>query len=467
MNPPSNPSNPPTNPSNPTQPTQPTMPPNYTGPTFYKDVQPIIRDKCELCHHDGGLGPVAFSTYDQTKTWAPLIQQRTADKSMPPWGASNTTDCQVRFPFVGDMSLSDDQIKTIGDWVSMGTVAGNPADAPAEQTYPPIDLANANVELQPKSEWIASGDTDQFRCFAIDPGFTQETYVNGVFFVPGNKNVVHHALVFLDPNREGLGMAGPDGSYDCFGGPNVSNTGVVLAWAPGVPPTDLGNDTAFDIPANSALVLQVHYHPAGGTDLHDRSTIKFRTFNGRPDWIMQLALIGNASAPEANGDGLLPDPANPSVTPKFLIPAGDPDFVVRQRFTLPATSGGFPLPALKVPGAGTHMHYVGTDMRVEIQHMTPLPGEPARECLLETPRWDFNWQRGYAYNVPIDQVPQWRPGDQLFLTCHYNNTTSNPHVMKALLEQGLSAPRDVSLGEQTLDEMCLAVLAIVFQNYKP
>ena len=76
---------------------------------------------------------------------------------------------------------------------------------------------------------------------------------------------------------------------------------------------------------------------------------------------------------------------------------------------------------------GTHMHYVGTDMRIGVKR--PVPGgEPAEECLLDTPKWDFNWQRGYRYDVPIDQAPTLKAGDVLNLRCTYDNSMQNGFV---------------------------------------
>ena len=37
----------------------------------------------------------------------------------------------------------------------------------------------------------------------------------------------------------------------------------------------------------------------------------------------------------------------------------------------------------------------------------------------------------------------------------------NPFVQRALAEQGLSAPIDVFLGEQSLDEMCLVLVGLI------
>jgi len=90
--------------------------------------------------------------------------------------------------------------------------------------------------------------------------------------------------------------------------------------------------------------------------------------------------------------------------------------------------------------------------------------QPAQECLLHIPRWDFNWQRLYRFDGPFEQLPMVRGGDKLRLRCTYNNSLNNPFVAKALADVGLSAPVDVGLGAQTLDEMCLAIVQVL---YKP
>ena len=89
-----------------------------------------------------------------------------------------------------------------------------------------------------------------------------------------------------------------------------------------------------------------------------------------------------------------------------------------------------------------------------------LTAQDAQECLLQTPNWNFEWQRFYEYDAPIESLPFVRPGDRFELECHYDNSMSNPFVREALAEQGLDAPRDVVLGDETLDEMCLGVLGL-------
>jgi len=48
----------------------------------------------------------------------------------------------------------------------------------------------------------------------------------------------------------------------------------------------------------------------------------------------------------------------------------------------------------------------------------------------------------------------------LTLDCTFDNRMNNPHLAAALADQGLDAPIDVYLGEQTLDEMCLGVFGV-------
>lgn len=90
------------------------------------------------------------------------------------------------------------------------------------------------------------------------------------------------------------------------------------------------------------------------------------------------------------------------------------------------------------------------------------PADAEDACLLHTPAWDFNWQRFYFYDAAPEALPVVRSGDKLHMRCVYNNSKSNPGVAQALVEQGKDAPADVYLGEETLDEMCLAALYLLF-----
>jgi hypothetical protein len=305
---------------------------------------------------------------------------------------------------------------------------------------------------------VVQGGRDVFRCFPLPYEFAQESWLTGVQVVPGNGKVVHHVLVWLDPLRKGQELAGAEGSYQCFGAPGFPNTKLLGAWAPGATAAETPPDTAIRVPAGSRVVINIHYHP-GSNPESDLSAVDLRWSTNKPRFEALLALPGNASTAQR---GLLPGPGDPDTGPAFVIPPGSRDHTEAMDIVIPKE---LIVPA-KIFAVATHMHYVGTDMRVEIDRSKRTAGapakEPAQECLLETPRWDFHWQRGYSYAAPFDDLPTVQAGDVLKLRCRYDNSMQNRFVAAALAEQGLKEPREVRLGEQTLDEMCLGALGIAF-----
>src|SRR5262245_5267693 len=57
-----------------------------SGPvTFAKDIAPILQRSCENCHRQGGVGPMALTTYEDVRPWARAIKAKTAAREMPPW----------------------------------------------------------------------------------------------------------------------------------------------------------------------------------------------------------------------------------------------------------------------------------------------------------------------------------------------------------------------------------------------
>lgn len=435
--------------------------------TYHEHIEPLIQARCLGCHRPEGGAPFNLLTYEDARNRGLSLANETRARRMPPWPAQPTAECTPPFPFIDDPRLSDDEIALFARWVAGGLLEGDPAKAPPRRAFDPAEgqLSRVDLTLQPAREHTVAGTRDTFRCFVLDPGFAQLAHIKGIRFVPGNPKVVHHAIAFLDPDRESLTKVDANRGYDCFAGPGLGNTSLASVWAPGAGGQEYPSEAALEIPANTLVVLQVHYHPVPGAVETDQSRLELERFDGRPSYVVQPLLIGNYRGPMSNGDGLLPGPNDRTSTPEFRIPAGVSGHAETLRFTLPRTLfGGFPVPALKILTVGTHMHYVGVGMRWWIEHEAPRAGEPGRECMVETPAWRFEWQRAYSFDTEIRSAPEFRPGDRLMMRCEYENTMANPYVARTLREQGLSAPRDVYLGESTLDEMCLAVLSVAYPN---
>jgi len=437
-------------------------------PTWHADIAPLVAGRCQGCHQDGGISPFSLETYAQAKMWSPAFDAVLRSGAMPPFLAADTDSCKPRFGFKDDLRLSPEQIDLFKRWNDAGCPEGDPERAAALPEPPDLELEGAQINVKIPAAVTVQGPGDKFICFSLAPDLTplaptgaaatfvgDNVLIDGAQVIPGNAAIVHHVLVYTDKDGKSAALAGDKGYYDCFGGPQLDAPGLVMAWAPGAMPVTAPAGVAISIPSTGRLVMQVHYHPTGSAQTDDATSVQLRAYpGGIPDYVGRLSLIGNFRSQSSDGMGLQPGPNDATAKPEFRIPAGAVAHTESMLFAIPKTDVPY-----RIWGVGSHMHYVGTDLRIGITRQDPA-GEPAEECLLETPRWDFNWQRAYLYDTPIDEAPTAKAGDVLNLRCSYDNSMQNPFVAAALGEQGLSAPRDVRLGEQTLDEMCLGVFGI-------
>jgi hypothetical protein len=440
------------------------------SPTFHRDVEPILQRSCMGCHSPGNIAPFSLTTYGDAKTVANLIASTTRARTMPPWGVRNTDECTTKLGWKGDIHLSDKELDTLEAWSEAGAVEGDPSDAPPAFVTQSRDLPRMTNELHPSNPYVTSGDKDEFRCFVMDPGLTEDTYMNGLQVIPGNPKVVHHLVISVDRARLSEKLAGPDGSFECGAGTTLSAIpgGMIDAWAPGSDPLDFPEGVGALIPKGSLILMQIHYHPAGATADPDTTRIQLRLDNKKPKYGFSYQLLGDFDQPVNQfGFGLLPDPDDTNGV-EFLIAADSRHHAETQQVTVPAA--GSPLapffptfPGMRIYGEFMHMHYLGFDQKVTIDRPNAPPGQPTEECLVHAPDWDFSWQRSYAYDAPFESLPTLDVGDIVKIRCTYNNTKDNPYVARALQEAHMTSTVDVKYGEgSTFDEMCLAGLSLIY-----
>ncbi len=427
------------------------------APTWHQDIAPLVAENCAACHTTGSL-IFPLDDYEVASALADEMVDAVHDGRMPPFRAEETEECTPRLPWKDDLRLTEAERALLADWASTGAHEGDP-DA-ATELPPPTELSldDATLTLTPEQSFTASGTRDQFQCFVIDPGFTDAyTFINALQINPGNPGVVHHVLVFSDNTGSTADLAGDEGMYDCFGGIGIESGSLLAAWAPGSAPSETPPGSAMYMEAGGLLVMQIHYHPTGDDHEPDTTTIDLRLQDEFPEHIAFMSLVGNVGREHEPGQGLLPGPNDRDGEAEFRIPAGVADHTETINVTFDDVGAD-----LHIYAAGTHMHYVGTDMLVELRRDEEEGDQPLEECLVQTPRWDFNWQRWYEYDAPIEDLPVFNDGDTLWMQCRYDNSLDNPFVADALVEQGLEEPVDVYLGEETLDEMCLAVVGLLY-----
>jgi hypothetical protein len=427
--------------------------------TWHQNVAPIVAEHCMGCHSTDGLAPFALETYDDAEPASDMMLDQVQRGKMPPWDAVETDDCNPRNAWRDDPRLSAEEIDTIRAWVEGGSLPGDPATAaplPEPVDIPHID--GVTHRLWPETGYVTSGVSDQFICWLLDPQLSAPAWLEALEFEPGNPQVVHHATLTAIPAAAVpavQALEGPDGSFDCFGGAGAIEGAYPLGvWVPGSNPFEPGEGIGIPLAAGTQMLMQIHYHPHGTIADPDLTEVAMRLTTTAPAKNLVIAAVGNA----AEAPLLLPGPNDPAGGVEFRIPANMPDHTETMRFPIEAdTTQRFPVLAVF-----PHMHYIGVDLDARIERASPAPGEPAEECLFKTPQWDFNWQRTYTYDAPIYQLPTIGDGDVITLQCRYDNTLANPFVERALEDRGIDDPIDVYLGEETLDEMCLIAVFVMF-----
>ena len=415
-------------------------------PNWHEDVAPLVYASCVGCHFDGGIGPFALETYEQAAPWASLMNDAVADGIMPPWGAVETDECQPPHGWLNDTRLSAEQKQLIADWAAAGAPEGDPALAVALPEPPSLELENTTVTLQNPSPYTVGGNSDSFVCMVVDPGHTQDVWVTGVQMVPDNTEVVHHVLTYIDTTSASDNLVDADGKFSCPGGfVSLQGATQISTWVPGGVPTETPPGVAFNMPVGSKVIMAYHYHPTGSGDQVDQSSIALRWTEEAPEIKGFMGVIGLIF----DDDGINPGPNDPNGVPVFQIPANVDEHVESLTYQLPDI-----LPPIPLFTMGTHMHYVGVDMKISVER------DGVETCWIQTPRWDFNWQRLYDIDAPVDEMPVVQGGDIIKLRCTYNNTLSNPFLAEVLAQQGLDEPVNVGVGESSLEEMCAMLFGV-------
>jgi hypothetical protein len=382
-------------------------------PTWSGSVAPIIYSKCGSCHVDGGIAPFPLTSYESVVAMNAPIQFALGRRTMPPWPPRDTEQRLAH-----SRALTQQELATIEAWITADMPRGNANAEPA----PPRSLRSTQLPSAPEftariPTYTSTASTrDVYQYFVLPTSFSTDRFIRAFEVMPGNPEIVHHALVFVDTTGTARSRDAqtPEPGFGGFGGDAGD---LVAAWAPGSPPVVLPSNFGLRLPAMADLVIQIHY-PAGTAGRIDSTRLNLLFADGGSIRTVSIAPILNHTTPSL-------------LTPPFVLP---PNVVttMRNSFTIPF--GTFSLLSV-----APHMHLIGKSIKA-----VAVSPQADTTTLIDIPEWDFHWQGSYLYKKPIVI----RTGTTLHGTAVYDNTGHNPHNPS-------SPPRTVRLGEATTDEMFL------------
>jgi len=396
---------------------------NGSAQTWNSEIGCIVYSHCSSCHRPGGIGPFSLMSYFEASQRKNMIAQSVQTRMMPPFPPD-----QSKRKLAHANTLTQNEIDAIVNWAGNNAPLGS-----GSEPEPPVfssanEISNPDVVRKIPTYTVNTAAGDDYRVFVLPVENVQEKFIEAIEVVPGNREIVHHVLVFSDTSQIPLQLdaADPGPGYSSFGSSGSPSANLVAGYAPGQKAYVFPPGFGARLLPNSYLCLQIHY-PKGLINQTDSTSIRIR-FHSSNQGIRQLlvAPVLNHSGSLSNGPLFIP--ANSSRT--FFSSAYVPiDFTVT--------------------GINPHMHLLGQSIKA--YGVTP-DGDTIH--LIDVPKWHFHWQGFYNYPKPI-RIPA---GTFLFGEAHYDNTVGNPYNPN-------SPPQDVSAGEGTADEMML--IFFIFAPFQP
>jgi peroxiredoxin len=345
--------------------------------TYCKDVAPILQRRCQACHRPGQSAPFALTSYREAAGWAGAIREVIEEGRMPPWGAN-----PKHGTFANDRTLTASEKETLFRWIDAGCPEGNPSDLPPQATFPSTwSIPGPDLVLSmPEPFTVPAEGTIEYVYVRVDPGFREDRWVKAAEVLPGNRAVVHHCNVYLQPpgidDPEALAEQGALGSF------------CLAITAPGTPPMVLPDGMAKRIPAGWRIVFVMHYQAIGSVQ--------------KDQTRLALTFVDPKTVRQEVATKLMFDP-------DLRIPPGAGNHTVTQTW---ATRRD-----LLVLALFPHMHLRGKSFRYEVVHP-----DGSEEVLLDVPRYDFNWQHRYELARPLRVAA----GSLIRCTAVFDNSADNP-----------------------------------------
>lgn len=361
--------------------------------SYSETIAPMLIENCASCHEEGGIAPWAMTEHAMIEGFAPMIREVVRTKRMPPWSAD---------PHVGTFSnarsLTIEEKRTLVHWIEAGAPRGDGPDPLAERVSQasewPLGEPDLIVQI-PAFEVPASGIVDYQFPTVLNP-LDRDVWVRAVTVVPGDKTVVHHALVGSSETVTQPGEGDYDDVFDNY----------LIGFVPGAESYVYPEGTGVEVKAGGEFRFQMHYTTSGRATT-DSTKMGLYFYDTPPEHRLRQQVVLNVA---------------------LGIPPNSADHEERAYFEFDNAATIYML--------YPHSHYRGKASTFDL-----IYPDGREETLLSVPDYDFNWQHAYNLTEPLD-VPA---GSKLVHRTVYDNSSRN-----------LANPnpdRTVPWGLQSHDEM--------------
>jgi hypothetical protein len=391
------------------------------NPTWTEGIACIVYSHCTSCHNPKGIAPFSLMTYNDVYQNRFSIAASVQSGSMPPFPAK-----QAKQKYAHANTLTQHEVDEIVHWVNNFAPLGDANNIPAAPTYASnFQIENPDFVAKIPTYTITSNN-DVYRMFVVPVNNLSQQTIQQIEVFPGNREIVHHALVFQDTSSipYNYDQNDPLPGYSAFGGTGSPTSKLITGYTPGQAAFSFAPGFGAVLLPNSYIIIQMHY-PGGVSGELDSTQVRIQ--------------YGSSSLRNVNTIAALNHNSTLTNGPLF-IPAGTVKTFYNQVNNNTNRT---------ITGIMPHMHLIGKSIKAYF--VTPTNDTVH---LVDIPEWDFHWQYFYQFQKPI-LIPA---GSIVYGEATYDNTTNNPHNPN-------NPPQDVSLGEGTTDEMFLIYMNL--SNFQP
>lgn len=407
--------------------------------TYYKDVQPIMQNKCAPCHRPGESAPFSLLTYEDVRKRTSFIKDVVESGFMPPWKADNKY-----VHFANDRSLSEAEKNIIIKWVTNNALAGT-APGKAVSQAPLIEGTlyhrKPDLVLKAKDSFVVKGDgVERFVIFKIPYELPDSASVEAVEFFSNNKKLVHHvnyavhavpdASIDIHKTDPYINLTEDDRSKFLQYQPYRKTITYYGGWIPGTSYESYPKDIGWVMPRRGVILLTVHFAPSARNE---------QSLNGINLFFKKAPIKRSVKVISFGSGGIGANNIQPYF---YLLPN------VKKKFELDVMNPG---ESFSIMYVWPHMHYLGKEFKAYL--LTP---ERDTVRLVNIPSWDFRWQEIYRFKKFVVAPRR----SILHIEGVYDNTADNPF--------NPNNPPDVVLSTGDMnskDEML--TLMMVFLPYQP
>ena len=361
--------------------------------SYSETIAPILMENCVACHQPGGIGPWAMTDFDMIEGFGPMIREVVRTRRMPPWSA----DPEIG-EFHGARRLTLDEEQTLIRWIEAGTPRGGGPDPLAERESDATVwvLGKPDLIVEASSFDVPASGVIDYQFPTVANPLDRDVWIKAITVVPGDKTVVHHALIGSSENVTPPGHGDDNDVFENY----------LFGFVPGSDTYEYPDDTGILVKAGGEYRFQMHYTTSGKATT-DATKIGLYFHDEPPAHVLRQQV---------------------AINPDIQIPAHNGAHPEHAYFE-------FDHPA-EIYMLFPHSHFRGKSSKFDLRYP-----DGKVETILSVPSYDFNWQHNYALKAPIT-VPA---GTRLIHETVYDNSDKN-------LENP-DPDRVVPFGLQSADEM--------------